>query len=178
MFFHNGTAAGPRQDFVIRVHPDQRSIQAASGSLTTRTLGLSPYLFALCLLGLALVPMAASFVLTRKIAQVLRAAGMAEIFRAMAPPRDARQASADTTSAGTETEEEGPAEDLGQRVFFTPGPGHSLAIGSLVDVLDERANIVLGHAQVIDIADTNLTASMQNGVQVRPGSLIRLSASR
>lgn len=171
LYAANGTAPSPPQSFTLRVHPDQRAIQAASGSLTTRTLGLSPYLFALCLLGLAILPMAASFVLTRRIAQALRAAGMAEVFRAMAPRRDPQVAPGEASD-----EDESTDEDLGQRIFFTPGPGHALAPGTLVDVLDERAKIVLGQAQVIDISNENVTASMQDGVQVRPGSLIRRSA--
>lgn len=168
MFYHNGTDAGERQAFTISVHPDAGAIRAASSSLTMRTLGISPYVLVLCLLGLALLPMAASFVLTRKIAQALRAAGMAEIFRAMAPPKD---------SPLDDAPEDDRDADDGQRIFFSPGPVHGLKAGMLVDVLDERAHSVLGQAKIVDSVDNNVVASMQNGVQVRPGSLIRRPAA-
>ena len=83
-FHHNGSAAAPPQVFTLRVHKDARAIQAASGSLSTRSLGLSPYRLALYLLGLALLPMAVSFTLSRRIGQALRQERMAEIFRARA----------------------------------------------------------------------------------------------
>lgn len=179
LFHHNGTAAAPPQVFTIRVHPDLRSIQAASGSLTTRSLGISPYLLALCLLGLATLPMAASFVLTRGIAQALREQGMAEVFRAMAPPRSAplppAAAQSEPQSAPqSESRPEPQPAPAGQHIYFSPAQGHTLTPGSLVDVLDEGARDVLGQAQVTGIEGKNVIASMQGGVQVRPGTLVKL----
>ncbi len=156
-FHHNGSAASPPQVFTLRVHKDVHAIQAASGSLSTRSLGLSPYQLALYLLGLALLPMAASFVLSRKISRALRQERMAEIFRARAAQ---------------------PGETEGQRISFCPGPGHGLTPGSLVEVLDERAKGLLGMAEVIEVTGENIEASMHGGVQVRPGSLVRLPRPR
>lgn len=149
VFHHNGTAADPPQAFTLRVHPDARALQAASGSLVTRTLGLSPYLFAVYLLGLALLPMAASFVLSRKIGQTLRSQRMSEIYRSMASPE-------------------------GQQIYFCPGQGHGLAPGSLVEVLDERGQGVVGTAKVTKIIREDILAVMQDGGHVRPGALARL----
>jgi hypothetical protein len=131
------------------VHPSAQAILAASGSLTTRFLGLTPYFLAICLLPLALVPMAASFLLSRKIAQALNEARMAEVYRSMNSPE-------------------------GQHVYFCPGQGHGLAPGNMVEVLDERGRVVVGTAEVIEIIREDVLALMQGGVQVRPGALARL----
>ncbi len=152
-FHQNGSAASPPQAFTLRVHPSAEAILAASGSLTTRFLGLTPYFLAICLLPLALLPMAASFLLSRKISQTLQAQRMSEIYRAMAAPKDAPE---------------------GQRVFFCPGQGHGLTPGSLVEVLDERAKGLVGTAEVLEIIREDVQAVMHGGVKVRPGALARL----
>ncbi|MHC1702003.1 MAG: hypothetical protein AB9900_13690 [Humidesulfovibrio sp.] len=149
MFHQNGTAATPPQAFTLRVHQDAKALQAASGSLVTRTLGLSPYLLAVGLLLLALVSMGVSFLLSGRIAQALRAERMSEIFRSMAAPE-------------------------GQHIYFCPGQGHGLAPGSLVEVLDEGGAAVVGTAEVAEFLKDDVRAVMQNGVQVRPGTLARL----
>jgi hypothetical protein len=149
MFHQNGTAATPPQTFTIRVHPDAQAILNASGSLVTRFLGLMPYVFALCLLPLALVPMAASFLLSRKIGRTLRAKRMAEIYRSMNSPE-------------------------GQRIYFCPGEGHGLAPGSLVEVLDERGKAVIGTAEVHEIIGEDVQAILVGGMKLRPGALVRL----
>jgi len=165
VFYHNGTAPSPPQAYSLRVHPDLRSIRMASGSFITRTLGLSPYIFAVYLLGLALVPMAASFVLSRKIAQALRGMRMAEIYRAMAAPPDTLEGAVEGAPRA-------------QRIFFSPGPGHGLTPGSLVEVLDERGQKLLATAEVIEIIREDVTALVLGGAQVRPGSLARLPQTR
>ena len=160
-FHQNGTAASPPQTFTLRVYPSPQAILAASGSVTTRILGLQPYFLALCLLPLALLPMLASFLLSRKIAQTLRGLRMAEVYRSMAAPREADPA----------PESDAPG---GQHIFFCPGQGHPLAPGSLVEVLDERGKTVVGTAKVIETIRKDVTAEMQGGVRVRPGALVRL----
>jgi hypothetical protein len=149
VFHQNGTAAEPPQSFSLHVHPSAQAILDASGSLVTRYLGLAPYFLAICLLPLALLPMAASFLLTRRIAQTLTEAHMAEVYRSMNSPE-------------------------GQRIYFCPAQGQMPAPGALVDVLNEGASKVLCTAEVIEIEDKNAIARMQSGVQVRPGALVRL----
>ena len=156
-FYQNGTASSPPQAFTLRVYPDAKAILAASGSFITRSLGLAPYLLAICLLPLCLVPMAACFLLSRRIAQALHAARMAEVYRAMAAPPDAP---------------EGTPE--GQRIFFCPGEGHGLAPGSLVEVLDERGRKLVSTAEVFEIVHKDVQAIMHAGAKVRPGALVRL----
>lgn len=143
----NGTEAAPRQAYRLRVHKDAASIQAAALSLTERTLGVSPYLLAACLLPLAALPMAASFVLSRKIGRALCAENMAEVYRAMASPE-------------------------GQRIFFSL-PGCALAPEDRLDVLDERGEKRLGAASVVSVAGANVEALMQDEVSVRPGVLVK-----
>lgn len=149
VFHQNGTAAAPPQAFTLRVHPSAQAILNASGSLTTRFLGLAPYFLAICLLPLALLPMAASFLLSRKIALALNQARMAEVYRSMNSPE-------------------------GQRIFFSPGQGHGLAPGSMVEVLDERGKAVLGMAEVHEILREDVQAILAGGLKLRPGALVRL----
>ncbi len=145
---HNGTETTPLQRFRIRVHKDAASIQAASLSAIMRATGLSPYLLAACLLPLAVVPMAASYVLSRRIGRVLAGQNMAEIYRAMA------------------------SKD-GQLIFFSLPAGHGLAPGSGVQVLDEWAEKTLGAAVVTEVNGEDIQALMQDGIQIRPGVLGR-----
>lgn len=147
----NGTEAEPRQQYRLRVHKDQAGVQAASLSLVQRSTGLSPYLLAALLLPCALFPMAASFILSRKIGQALTSGGMAEVFRAMA------------------------GED-GQHIFFTQAGSEPLAAGEPVQVLDERAQAVLGLALVTRTTAGAVEAVMQEGVKVRPGVIARRQA--
>ncbi len=144
----NGTEAAPRQAYRFRVHKDAKGVQAAALSLTERSTGLSPYLVAACLLPLALLPMLASLLLSRRIAQALRAEGMTEIFRAMASPE-------------------------GQRIYFSLASDKPLAENAEVEVLDERAEKILGKALVFAVAKGNAEAIMQDGVNIRPGSLAK-----
>ena len=160
-FYQNGTASSPPQAFTLRVYPDAKAILAASGSLTTRLLGLAPYLLAICLLPLALLPMAASFLLSRKISETLHAARMADVYRAMAAPKDAP---------------EGTPE--GQRIFFCHGEGHGLMPGVLVEVLDERGKTVIATAEVFEIIRKDVQAIMHGNAKVRPGALVRLPHPR
>jgi len=153
VFHHNGTAPTPPQAFTLRVHPSAQAILNASGSLTTRLLGLAPYLLSICLLPLALLPMAASFLLSRKIAQTLNAAHMAEVYRSMNSPE-------------------------GQRIFFSPGQGHGLTPGSMVEVLDERGKGVIGMAEVHEILREDVQAILMDGMKLRPGALVRLPQAR
>ena len=156
-FYQNGTAASPPQAFTLRVYPDAQAILAASGSFITRFLGLAPYLLAICLLPLVLVPMGVCFLLSRRISETLHAARMADVYRAMAAPKDAPE--------GT------PA---GQRIFFCPGQGHGLMPGDLVEVLDERGKDVVSTAEVFEIVRKDVQAIMHGGAKVRPGALVRL----
>ena len=149
--YQNGTEATPRQRFTINVRKDVQALQAASLSVTTRRTGLSPYLLAACLLLLALAPILASFLLSRKIASALRQLGMAEVYRAMATAE-------------------------GQRIFFGLGSNLGLAQGLTLEVLDERAESVLGKALVAKVAAEDAEAVMQDGAQVRPGVLVRPAA--
>ena len=149
VYHQNGTAVDPPQSFALHVHPSAQAILDASGSLVTRYLGLAPYFLAICLLPLALLPIAASFLLTRKIAQSLHEAHMAEVYRSMNSPE-------------------------GQHIYFCPAQGQMPAPGTLVDVLDEGAKNVLCTAEVMEIENKNVMARMQVGVQVRPGVLVRL----
>jgi hypothetical protein len=145
---HNGTETTPRQAFRIHAHKDAASIQAAALSFITRHLGLSPYLLAVCLLPLALLPMFASLLLSRRIARTLADQNMTEVYRAMA--------SAD-----------------GQLIFFSLAQACGLKPGDAVDVLDDRAKKILGAALVTEIKGEDLTAVMQNGLKIRPGVLAR-----
>lgn len=156
-FHQNGTIATPAQTFTLHVHPDRKAIQATSGSLVTRSLGLSPYLLAVCVLPLALLPMAASLLLSRRIARTLRALRMSEIYRSMASP---------PSPPG-----EAPG---GQRIFFCPGQGHGLAPGGVVEVLDENGQALLGMADVTEIIREDVMAVLRDGTKVRPGALVRL----
>ncbi|MBU1228993.1 MAG: hypothetical protein KKA55_08480 [Proteobacteria bacterium] len=156
-FHQNGTAVSPPQAFTLRVHPSAQAILDASGSLTTRILGLQPYFLALCLLPLAPLPLAACFWLSRSIARTLRAQRMCEIYRSMTAP------------AGSP---DGPPG--GQRIFFCPGQGHGLAPGSVVEVLDEDGQAVLGIADVTETIHEDVTAVLREGLHVRPGALVRL----
>lgn len=144
----NGTETAPRQAYLFRVHKDAAGIRAASLSPTMRQLGVSPYFLAVCLLPLAVLPMCASFVLTRRINQALAAEGMAEIFRAMASPE-------------------------GQRIYFPLAPGAMMEENAAVTVLDERGRKELGTALVVAVTRGDVEAIMQDGVRVRPGSLAR-----
>lgn len=148
VFHQNGTAASPPQSFTLRVYPDPRAILTASSSMVTRLLGLQPYLLAVCLLPLTLLSMAASFLLSRRIARTLHAARMAEVFRAMGTPE-------------------------GQRIYFSPGPGHGLAPGDRVEVLDERGQAVIASAEVTGLDKADVLALLPEGVKVRPGVLAR-----
>ena len=148
VLYQNGTEVTPKQHFTIIAHQDARAIQAASLSLTTRLTGRSPYLLAACLLPLAFAPMLASLILSRKIARALRQQGMAEVYRAMATPE-------------------------GQKIFFSLGASLGLGLGHAVEVLDERAETVLGRALVVQTTAEEAEAVMQDGAQVRPGVLVR-----
>lgn len=150
-YAHNGTEAAPRQAYQLRVHKDAAGIQAASLSPTMRYLGVSPYLLALCLLPLLVLPMLASLLLSRRIGQALAAEGMAEIFRAMASPE-------------------------GQRIFFTQAQGRSLAPESSVTVLDETGRRILGTARVVAVTRGDVEAVMLDGACVRPGVLAQPQA--
>lgn len=147
-FHQNGTAANPPQAFTLRVYPDNQAILAASGSFITRYLGIAPYLLAICLLPLALAPMTACFLLTRKISRTLADEGMAEVFRAMASPE-------------------------GQRIFFPLTPGPAPEENAVIQVLDERGQKQLGTALVFGMTRGDVEAIMQDGVKVRPGVLAR-----
>lgn len=160
-FYQNGTASSPPQAFTLRVYPSAQAILAASNSLTTRLLGLAPYFLAICLLPLALVPMAACFLLSRRITEALHAAHMADVYRAMAAP----------PGSPKDAPEGAP---VGQRIFFCPGEGHGLLPGALVEVLDERGKAVVGTAEVLEIIRKDVQASMHGDVKVRPGALVRL----
>lgn len=144
----NGTETTPRQAYRFRIHKDARGVQAAALSLTQRNLGLSPYFVAACLLPVALLPMFASVFLSRKIASALRAEGMTEIFRAMASPE-------------------------GQRIFFSQLSDKPLDENTEVQVLDEHADKILGRALVFATAKGDVEAIMQDGVNIRPGSLAK-----
>lgn len=144
----NGTETSPRQAYRFRIHKDARGVQAAALSLTERSLGLSPYFVAACLLPLALLPMFASIILSRKIASALRAEGMTEIFRAMASPE-------------------------GQRIFFSQLSDTAPQENSEVQVLDEHAEKLLGRALVFATAKGDVEAIMQDGVNIRPGTLAK-----
>lgn len=148
MHYQNGTEAAPRQAFRLRVHKDAAGVREAALSLVTRHTGLSPYLLAVAMLPLALLPMAASYALSRRIAAALRQANMAEVFRAM---------------AGAE----------GQRIFFTQAGGEPLPLGAPVEILDESGNRRLGLALVAAVRAGDVEAVMQDGGHVRPGVLAR-----
>jgi len=149
MFYQNGTEATPRQVFSIHVLKNAAAVQAASLSFTTRAFGVSPYLLAALLLPLSALPMFASYKLSRKISQTLRAHGMAEIYRAMASPE-------------------------GQRIFFSLPTQRAPAPQAALEVLDERGQKTLGTALVFAVTKGDVEAIMQNGVQIRPGTLARL----
>lgn len=144
----NGTEPQPRQAYSLHLRKDAAAIQAASLSLTTRLTGLSPYALAAMLLPLALLPMAASFILSRNIAQALRNENMAEIYRAMASPE-------------------------GQRIYFTLSGGATPAEGAAIAVLDERGQRRLGTALVFAVRAGDVEAVMQDDAKVRPGSLAK-----
>lgn len=145
---HNGTETTPRQAFRLRVHKDAASIQAASLSVITRATGLSPYLLAACLLPLAVAPMVASYILSRRIARELARQRMAEVYRAM-------------------------AGENGQLIFFSLPDGHGLTPDAPVQVLDERAEKPLGAAVVTEVRGEDIQARMLDGALVRPGVLAR-----
>ena len=147
-YAQNGTQTTPTQSYRLRVHPDAASVQASSLSLVQRTLGVSPYLLAACMLPLALLPMLACLALSRNIAQALRAEGYSEIFRAMASPE-------------------------GQRIYFSQTGPTPPAANTVVEVLDERAEAILGRALVFAVQNGNVEAIMQAGVKIRPGVLAK-----
>jgi len=146
--YQNGTEPTPRQVFRFRVHQDERAVQQAALALSTRLFGVSPYFLAACLLPLALLPMAASFLLSRTIGLALRAEGMSEIFRAMASPE-------------------------GQRIFFSLAPDQEIPRGASVQVLDERGETLLGTARIHTVTRGDVEAIMQDGAHVRPGTLAK-----
>jgi len=148
MYYQNGTLATPRQKFDIHVLKDDKAVQAASLSATMRILGVSPYALAALLLPLAVLPMVASFLLSRKITLTLRKRGMSEIFRAMASPE-------------------------GQRIFFTLADANALPADTEIQVLDERGQHPLGTARIFTVGKGDAEAVMQNGVQIRPGALAK-----
>lgn len=150
MYLHNGTEATPPQRFVVRVYPDAAARQAQALSLVQRTLGISPYLMAACVLPLALLPMLACLALSRRITQSLRQQGLSEVFRAMATPE-------------------------GQRISFTRLSEAPLAEGTEVQVLDERGERLLGRAVVAANVRRDAEALMQEGVSVRPGVLAKIT---
>jgi hypothetical protein len=147
-YAQNGTETTPRQSYRLRVHKDAAAVQAASLSLVQRALGVSPYILAGCMLALALLPMLACLALSRNIARALRAEGMTEVYRAMASPE-------------------------GQRIFFSQVSEAPPAADSLVEVLDERAEKVLGRAVVFAASHGNVEAIMLAGVKIRPGVLAK-----
>jgi len=147
MDYQNGTQTAPRQAFTLRVLQNAAAVQAASLSLTTRLLGVSAYGLAALMLPFALLPMAVSYVLSRKISLCLRQQGMAEVYRAMATPE-------------------------GQRIYFSLPPGLTLPLEGLVAVLDERGKRELGHALVCACAKGEAEALMHDGTHIRPGSLV------
>jgi hypothetical protein len=149
MLYQNGTETTPRQAFHLHVLPDAAALQAAELSLTTRTFGVSPFLLAALLLPLSILPMFASYRLSRKIAKTLLEHGMAEIFRAM------------TSSEG-------------QHIFFSLSAPRPLAPQAAVAVLDERGQKRLGTALIFAVTKDDVEAIMQDGVQIRPGSLAKL----
>ncbi|GAB6126334.1 hypothetical protein [Humidesulfovibrio idahonensis] len=148
MYYQNGTLAAPRQKFDIHVLPDRAAIQAASLSVVMRALGISPYLLAALLLPLAVVPMAASFLLSRKITQALCQHGMSEIFRAMASPD-------------------------GQRIFFSLSDENALEPETEIQILDERGQKPVGKAIIVAVGKGDAEAVMQDEVQIRPGALAK-----
>jgi hypothetical protein len=147
-YVQNATETEPPQRFRIRVHTNAASIRAASLSATIRATGLSPYLLAACLLPLTIAPMWACYVLSRRIARELAAENTAEIYRAM-------------------------ADKDGQLIFFSLPQSAGLKPGSSIAVLDEHAEKILGTALVTELKGQDVRAAMQNGGQVRPGSLAR-----
>jgi len=147
-YAHNGTETTPRQTYRLRVHENAAGVQAAALSLVQRTLGISPYALAVAMLALALLPMLACLALSRNITNALRAEGMTEVFRAMAAPE-------------------------GQRIFFTQISAAPLPQHSEVEVLDERAETVLGRALVHATSRNDVEAIMQAGVKIRPGVLAK-----
>lgn len=144
----NGTETTPRQAYRIRIHQTAKDIQAASLSLSSRTFGVSPYLVAAVLMLLAFLPIFSMLAMARPIVQALRDEGMSEIFRAMASPE-------------------------GQRIFFSLPSTKPLAANTLVEVLDDRAEKVLGKALVFAVVKGDVEAIMQDEVKIRPGSLAR-----
>jgi len=150
-YYQNGTQSTPPQDIRIRVQPNAAAVQASALSLTTRTFGLSPYVLAAMLLPLALLPMFACYLLSRRIAQALAAGGMTEIYRAIASPE-------------------------GQRIFFTLAANPRLKPETRIEVLDERGQATIGQALVFAVKGDDVEAIMQEGVRIRPGTLARVAA--
>ncbi|SNS01390.1 hypothetical protein SAMN04488503_2349 [Humidesulfovibrio mexicanus] len=149
-YAHNGTEAAPPQRYVLRVHPDARAMQGHALSLVQRTLGVSPYFLAVCLLPLALLSMLLSLVISRNITVALAQNGLSEIFRALASPE-------------------------GQRISFARPSEAPLPEGARVEVLDERAERSLGWALVVANPRRDAEALMQDGATVRPGTLARIT---
>lgn len=149
MHYQNGTESNPREVFTFRVHKDPASVQAAALSLCTRMFGISPYFLAALFLPLVIIPMVASFHLSRKINQALCAEGMSEIFRSMASPE-------------------------GQRIFFSVGAGRNVPENAPVQILDEKGQNILGAAVVFSVEKGEVEAIVQESLKVRPGTLAKI----
>ncbi len=144
----NETSPKFTQHFTMRVFPDQRALDQASLSLSTRTLGVSPFALATALLPLGVAFGVASTLLSRRLAAALHAEGLGQVVRVQ-------------------------KTDDGLLASFTLGSRDGLAQGDAVEFLSQDGKTVLLTAQVATVRAADADSPLPAGTRPPLTALVR-----
>lgn len=144
-------AAAPVQAFIIRVFPDQASLEAASNSRIHRLLGLRPLLFAAFAAGAAVVAGLLVYLTSRRLEALWAREGKAVVYMIKKTPD-------------------------GLLISFGLGTNHGLSPGATVAVADE-SGLPMATASVVRCAAADASALILDGGTASLGNLVnRVSA--
>lgn len=145
----NETSPKLTQTNTLRVYASETAMRQGSLSLLTSTIGLNPFLLALCLLPLGIASAYASTKLSRRINSELCAQGLAQIFRVMKTPE-------------------------GLRVFFSLGARNGLKVGDDVELFDSTGAKALGTLRVDQVRLEDSESLVPVGVTAAINCCVRL----
>lgn len=146
----NETSPKLTQNFTLRVFPDQRALDQASLSLSTRTLGVSPFVLATGLLPLGVAFGVISTLLSRRLAAMLHAEGLGQVVRVQ-------------------------KTDDGLLASFTLGSRDGLAQGDTVEFLAQDGRTVLLTTQVVGVRAGDADSPLPAGTRPPLTALVRKS---
>jgi len=133
--------------FLIAVYKDRASYLAASKSLVTRYLGVSPWMAAGFFFSLPLVACACLYLVSGKKERLMAELGEAEVFHVT-------------------------RDEAGTSIYFGLGRLHGIQGGSELQLLDSERR-TLGIIKVESVSDTNAMAVVSPDSEVRSGYLVK-----